>query len=58
MDDAVRVGIRFGLAGRDGCWPVEVAGTDERNTGDCFHTRAKGQGGAPVGRPDAAVAGP
>jgi hypothetical protein len=30
----VRVEIWFGLAGRDGCWPPEVAGADERNTGE------------------------
>src|SRR5208283_190653 len=25
-------GYGFGLAGRDDCWPVEVAGADERKT--------------------------
>jgi hypothetical protein len=28
------LGYGFGLAGRDGCWPVEVAGADERKTGE------------------------
>ncbi len=91
-------GYGFGLAGRDDCWPVEVAGADERKTGEraaitlvteaertdrerspgdtvptaalctairhpsplpsCFHTRAKGRGGTPAGRPNAAAAGP
>ena len=92
------LGYGFGLAGRDGCWPAEVAGADERKTGEraaitvvteaertdrerspgdtvptaalctairhpsplpsCFHTRAKGRGGAPAGRPNAAAASP